>query len=328
MSALTEISEEPALYVVATPIGNLDDLSNRAIQILRQVDLIAAEDTRHSRGLLAGIGSRAKLIAAHAHNERSSAQTVVKTLVAGQSCALISDAGTPAISDPGARLVHAVRQAGFRVVPVPGACSPVALLSVAGIDEDRFGSNANRWLFAGFLPTRSKARLDSLTELKRMQASVVLLESPKRIEQLIQAIQAIFEGDRQVIMGRELTKKFEETAAVAVADLLDWFHADSNRERGEYVLVIAPPARSALVTADDDTVTADTGVTITTTTGELMSRLVQYLPAAKAARLASRLSGLPRDTLYNLAVEADRSADNKTGKPGESAAERSGPTKS
>jgi 16S rRNA (cytidine1402-2'-O)-methyltransferase len=305
MSEQLEISEEPALYVVATPIGNLDDISNRAIQILRQVDLIAAEDTRHSKGLLAGIGSRARLISAHAHNERESAQTVIEQLANRQACALISDAGTPAVSDPGARLVRAVRQAGYRVVPIPGACSPMALLSAAGIDEDRFGDSANRWFFAGFLPTRSRARLDSLAELKNMPASVILLESPKRIEQLIQAIQTVFDGQREVVIGRELTKKFEEIATLPAADLLHWLHADSNRLRGEYVIAIAPAARASTKPSDDNTITDQTQVTVETTAGDLMARLTSYLPASKAARLASQLTQLPRDPLYNIAVDAD-----------------------
>lgn len=309
MSALSEISQDPALYVVATPIGNLEDLSNRAIQILRSADLIAAEDTRHSRGLLQQVGAGARLISAHAHNERRSAGAIIDALTGGQTCALISDAGTPAISDPGARVVHAVRQAGFRVIPVPGASAPVTLLSAAGIDPDQFGSTAGRWVFAGFLPTRSAARIDDLSTLKALSLTVVLLESPKRMPALAEAICTVFGLERTVVIGRELTKRFEEIACLPSGELAQWLVADENRQRGEYVLAIAPPARAESPGPESVNVTRDTPVNIDITAGALLDLLGHHLPAAKAARVAARLTALPRDALYQLLISETRKTD-------------------
>lgn len=309
MSAISEISEDPALYVVATPIGNLDDLSNRAIQILCAADLVAAEDTRHSRGLLRQIGAGARLISAHAHNERHSAATIIGALEDGQTCALISDAGTPAISDPGARVVHAVREAGFRVIPVPGASAPITLLSAAGIDQDQFGATAGRWVFAGFLPTRSAARIEELTALKAMSLTVVLLESPKRMPALAEAIGTVFGPGRTVVIGRELTKRFEEIACLPSAELGHWLAADAHRQRGEYVLAIAPQARRESTDKKAVSVAHDTPVSLDTTAGALLEQLARHLPAAKAAQVAARITKLPRDALYQLLLSETRRTD-------------------
>lgn len=301
MTASTEKFEELALYVVATPIGNLHDLSNRAAQVLTMVDLIAAEDTRHTRVLLAHIGARARLISAHTHNERASAETVIQALADGKSCALVSDAGTPAISDPGARLVYAVRQAGYRIIPVPGASAAITLLSAAGIDADRFGPAAERFVFGGFLSTRTHARLDELRDLHKISATVVLLESPRRIVALLQAIEQIFGEERVVVLGRELSKRFEQIVSLPVQDLLQWTSQDSNRLRGEFVLAIAPPLRSNEVPSGDG-VDARTPITVDMNASELMSILGDALAPARAARLAARLTGLPKDGFYTLAV--------------------------
>jgi len=236
MSVSTDDCNDLALYVVATPIGNLNDLSVRASAVLSQVSLIAAEDTRHSRTLLAQIGSSARLIAAHTHNERASADQVVTALRSGERCALISDAGTPGISDPGARLVNTVREAGFRVVPVPGASAPICLLSVAGIDAGRYGDAADRFYFAGFLPTKENARGAVLRELPTESACNVIFESPHRIHATARSLLSVFGPDRDLVIGRELTKKFEQIVLLTTGEFPSWLDADSNHARGEFVL--------------------------------------------------------------------------------------------
>lgn len=310
MNVSTDDCNDLALYVVATPIGNLNDLTARASSVLSQVSLVAAEDTRHSRTLLAHIGSSARLIAAHTHNERASADQVVTALRNGERCALISDAGTPAISDPGARLVHIVQEAGFRVVPIPGVSAPICLLSVSGIDADRFGSAADRFYFAGFLPARENARISALRELPSHSACSVLFESPHRIQASAQSIINVFGPDRDLVIGRELTKKFEQIVTLTSGELPIWLETDSNRLRGEFVLVIAPPRRSEI--KNTEPINAATEVEIQMSAGQLLAHLQHYLSASQASKLAKRLTGLDQSALYQLTIDSrrDRESDN------------------
>lgn len=287
---------------MATPIGNLNDLTVRASAVLGQVALIAAEDTRHSRTLLAHIGSNARVIAAHTHNERTSADQVVKALRNGERCALISDAGTPGISDPGARLVNSVREAGFRVIPVPGASAPICLLSVSGLDAGRFGAAADQFYFAGFMPARESARINALRELPSHAACSVIFESPHRIHATASSLLSVFGPDRDLVIGRELTKKFEQIALLTAGEFPAWLAADSNHARGEFVLIIAPPRRSS---GDEniEVLSASTPIEIQMPAGQLVAHLQQYLSASQASKLAKKLTGLDQSAFYQMAID-------------------------
>ncbi len=271
------------LYVVATPIGNLRDLTLRALDLLRTVDVVAAEDTRHSRVLLDAFGISTRLIPVHQHNQRAAALGVAQLLRQGRSVALVTDAGTPGISDPGAAVVREARAAGFRVVPVPGASAVTCALSVAGIDETGFR-------FAGFLPPRGQARREALRALADSAVPVVLFEAPHRIRDFLAAMEVELGGHRRVLLLRELTKRFEEIHECALSEALSWIAADANRERGEFVIVLhaAPPAPAAAA--------AGAGAV------HLLTLLLEELPAARAARLAARITGAPRDALYHQAL--------------------------
>lgn len=275
------------LYVVATPIGNLRDLTLRALDLLRTVDVVAAEDTRHSRVLLDAFGISTRLIPVHQHNQRAAAGRVVELLREGRSVALVTDAGTPGISDPGAAVVREARAAGLRVVPVPGASAVTCALSVAGIEETGF-------CFAGFLPAKAQARREALRSLAGSAVPVVLFEAPHRIRQSLAAMALELGGARRVLLLRELTKRFEEIHECALQEAPAWLDGDANRERGEFVVVLhaAPPAAAALAGAD---------------TLNLLALLLDELPAARAARLAARITGAPREALYRqaLALGAD-----------------------
>jgi 16S rRNA (cytidine1402-2'-O)-methyltransferase len=268
------------LYVVATPIGHLSDLSARAVHVLAHVDVVAAEDTRVARVLLDHVGARPTLVASHEHNEARSAQSIVERVRAGQRVALTSDAGTPGISDPGARVVAAMHAAGLPVTPVPGPSAVVALLSVAGFDEPRFR-------FEGFLPSKPKARRERLAVLARSDAVVVLYESPHRIEQTVQDLAAALEPERIVMVGRELTKRFEQLHRGTAGGLAAWLSADPDRRRGEFVLAFdaAPPAVAATESIDP-----------------LLVALCAELPARQAARIAARATGLRANDLYRRAL--------------------------
>lgn len=299
---------EPALYVVATPIGNLGDLSSRARNVLCDVRLIAAEDTRHTGQLIAHIGSSASLISAHAHNERSRVDQVVQVLAGGDSCALVSDAGTPAISDPGARLVAGVRAAGYRVVPVPGPNSVVTLLSVAGLDADRFGPAADRFHFEGFLSPKAAARRTRLAALKNLEAVLVLMEAPHRIAGCLADIQSTFEAGRTLVIGRELTKRFEQIVSIDCEQGPDWLASDANHQRGEFVLAIAPkPMPQGTDQEPVSELTPDSEFTIEMNAGKLMQTLLTEMPPARAAKVARNLTGLPQKALYAIAVELQSS---------------------
>jgi 16S rRNA (cytidine1402-2'-O)-methyltransferase len=277
------------LYVVATPIGNLADLSLRALHVLGLVDAIACEDTRHSALLLRQFGIEGKpLLAVHEHNEREAAADVLVRLARDERVACISDAGTPAISDPGAALVAAVRAAGHRVVPVPGASSAVAALSVAG---DAAGAAFG---FIGFLPVRSGERAQRIDALAANPSTQVLFEAPHRIEALAVALAQAC-GDRMLTVCRELTKQFETVHALSAADLPGWLAADPNRVRGEFVLVLHALAADA--TAGDGAA-HDRALQI----------LLAQLPLKQAVALAAELTGAPRNTLYERALAMKKAA--------------------
>jgi 16S rRNA (cytidine1402-2'-O)-methyltransferase len=278
------------LYVVATPLGNLRDLTLRAIDILGSADAIAAEDTRVTGVLLRHIGIATRPISLHEHNEAARAGEIVRVLRAGRSVALVSDAGTPAISDPGARLVRAVREAGFPVVPIPGACAAIAAVSAAGLAAERL-------LFLGFLPAAAKARRELLASVAREPSALVIYEAPHRVGATVAELGAALGGDRSLVVARELTKKFETITQMTLAEAPDWFAADPNRERGEFVLLVDAPTTSATVS---DASTVDFR--------RLLAALVVELPPARAARVAAAATGLPRDMLYAqaLAMKAPR----------------------
>ena len=266
------------LWIVATPIGNLDDLSPRARDVLRAVALVAAEDTRHSAPLLAHAGSRARTFALHEHNEREQAERVVERLLGGDDVALVSDAGTPLVSDPGYRLVRAAREAGCEVSPVPGPCAAIAALSVAGLPSDRF-------VFEGFLPAKSGARRERMQALSSETRTLIVYESSHRIvESLADAI-AVFGASREGVLARELTKVFETVIAGTLGEIAARVDADSNQQRGEFVLLIAGASD-----ADADAQLAEGR--------RVFALLREELPPAKAAKLAAAISGAPRKALY------------------------------
>jgi 16S rRNA (cytidine1402-2'-O)-methyltransferase len=280
-----------ALYVVATPIGNLADITLRALHVLELADAVACEDTRHTHALLRAYGidkTAGQLLAVHQHNEAEAAQAVIERLRAGARIAYASDAGTPAVSDPGARLVAAVRAAGLVVVPVPGVSSITAVLSVAGAVEE-----AGRFVFMGFLPAKSGEREAAVGQLAQETRPVVLLEAPHRVEPLARALAVL--GSRPVTVGRELTKQFEQVATMACAELPGWLAADAQRERGEFALVLhaAPPAPRA-----DEAL-------------RVLKLLLAELPVKSAVKLAADITGAPRNGLYQqaLAWKAQDGAD-------------------
>ncbi|MBX3701745.1 MAG: 16S rRNA (cytidine(1402)-2'-O)-methyltransferase [Dokdonella sp.] len=270
------------LWVVATPIGNLGDFAPRAREVLAQVALVAAEDTRHSAPLLAQAGVHAPLMALHEHNEQAQAQRIVARLLAGDDVALISDAGTPLVSDPGYRLVRAARAAGCEVSPVPGPCAAIAALSVAGIASDRF-------VFEGFLPARPAARRERLQVLAGETRTLIVYESSHRIVETLADLRAIFGDEREAALARELTKRFETVIAAPLAQIHARVIADGDQQRGEFVLVVAGAqgGEEAALLAEGRRVFA---------------LLREELPPARAARLAAAISGAPRKALYADAV--------------------------
>ncbi|MCL2590981.1 MAG: 16S rRNA (cytidine(1402)-2'-O)-methyltransferase [Betaproteobacteria bacterium] len=275
----------PSLYVVATPLGNLQDLPPRARDTLAAVNAIAAEDTRHSQRLLDAFGIRAKrLLAMHQHNEQQAAGQVIEWLAQGQHVALITDAGTPAISDPGARLVARVREAGYTVSPVPGACAAVAALSVAGIAEGGFR-------FIGFLPAKAQSRRTTLMTLANERNALVFYEAPHRITACVADMAEIFGGGRKILIARELTKLHEEIAAMPLSETGVWFATDANRVRGEFVLVVHG---------------ADVPNGVDAAALRVLGLLLDELPLRTAVRLAAEITGEPRKGLYAHALEQSR----------------------
>ena len=272
-----------ALYVVATPIGNLADLTLRAIHVLGLVDAIACEDTRHSATLLRHLDIAKPLLALHAHNERAASEQVCVRLARGERVACITDAGTPAISDPGALLVEAVRRAGHRVVPIPGASSAIAALSVAG------AAAADGFRLAGFLPARGAERQRAIERIARDPTTTVVFEAPHRIASLFEALAAAMPA-RSVTLARELTKQFETIETLDAGGLPAWLATDSNRERGEYVVVVHGTTSDA--TAEDRT-----------QHDEMLRTLLAELPLRQAASLGAALSGASKNALYTRALE-------------------------
>ena len=271
--------------MVATPIGNLADITLRALHLLQIADSVACEDTRHSQTLLRAYGidkTAAQLLAVHQHNESEAAQIVIERLRQGQRVAYASDAGTPAISDPGARLVAAVRLAGLPVIPLPGASSVTTALSVAGIAPE--GVQEGSFVFIGFLPNKSGERTTAVEALRLEARSVVLLEAPHRIEALATALAAL--GQRMVTVGRELTKQFEEITNVSAEGLPAWLAEDANRLRGEFVLVLHPRPGDTSGEPDD----------------RVLKLLLAELPLKTAVKLSAEITGQPRNVLYELAL--------------------------
>jgi len=276
------MSEIGTLYVVATPIGNLGDITQRALETLKQVDAIAAEDTRHTVGLLRHFGISKPLVAVHEHNEQHAAEGLLKRLQAGESIALVTDAGTPAVSDPGAVVVHAVRSAGIKVVPIPGASAVITALSAAGIVESGF-------CFEGFLPASGSQRRKRLEILKSMPVTLVFYEAPHRIVECVQDLQTIFGGERLLTIARELTKTFETIHTASLTDAAHWLQADSNQQRGEFVLLIHPAPTEKTEGLDDNT-------------QRILKRLLQELPLKQAVALAVDITGHKKNELYDAAL--------------------------
>ena len=269
------------LYVVATPIGNLRDLTLRALDTLRAVNRVAAEDTRHSRKLLQHYGIAVDLLALHEHNERNAAQRVVEYLQRGEAIALVSDAGTPAISDPGGIVVAAARAAGFAVVPLPGPCALVTALSVSGLAPGPF-------LFAGFLPAKPAQRRQMLDELVAQPHTLAFYEAPHRILECVRDLAAQLGGERTLVLARELTKAFEQVYTGQLSEAGAWLEADPVRQKGEFVLLVGPAPAGPKRAVDAE---------------KLLRRLLEELPPAKAARLAAEISGEERSALYARALE-------------------------
>ena len=265
------------LFIVATPIGNLGDLTPRALEVLRSVAAICAEDTRRSGQLLAHFGVSTPLVALHEHNEDALAQRVVDRLLAGESLALVSDAGTPLVSDPGFRLVRAARAAGVRVSPLPGACAAIAALSVAGLPSDRFA-------FEGFLPAKASARRDQLQRLAGETRTLVFYESSHRIAESLADMRAAFGDDRPAVLARELTKLFETVLDGTLADLQARVDADENQRKGEFVVMVQGAG-------DDVEARLSEG-------RRVYAMLNEHLPPSTAAKLAAEITGAPRKEVY------------------------------
>jgi 16S rRNA (cytidine1402-2'-O)-methyltransferase len=278
-----------ALYVVATPIGNLADLTLRAIHVLSLADAVACEDTRHSASLLQHLGLHKPLLALHQHNEREASSTVISRLAQGERVAYVSDAGTPAISDPGAVLVAQVQAAGYRVLPIPGVSSAVAAMSVAGSLPANEGDDAAGFSFVGFLSSKATARSAQLKRLATQAQAQVLFEAPHRIGALCAALASEC-GERRVTLCRELTKQFETVVTLAASELPAWLAADPHRERGEFVLVMHALPHAAHDGQDDS---SNDGVLLT---------LMAELPLKQAVSLAATLTQAPRNSLYARAL--------------------------
>lgn len=279
----TTASNQGILYVVATPIGNLGDMVPRAAETLQTVALIAAEDTRHSSRLLSHFAIKTPCIAYHDHSDDSRVDQLVAKMQAGESIALISDAGTPLVSDPGYRLVRSARQAGIQVVPIPGACAMIAALSAAGLPSDRFA-------FEGFLPAKQIARCTQLQSLAADSRTLIFYEAPHRILETLQDMVQVFGPEREVVIAREITKTFETIKGDSVAALVDWVAADSNQQRGEIVLLVhgAPKQENEMLTPEQI---------------HIMKVLLDELPVKQAASIGAKLTGLKKNFLYDWALQ-------------------------
>ena len=280
-----QLQDMPAgsLYVVATPLGNLDDVTIRARDTLARADRIYAEDTRVTATLLSHLGIARRATALHAHNEAARVDAVLAALAAGERVALVTDAGTPAISDPGARLVRAVHEAGHRVVPVPGPSAVAAAVSAAGLAAEHF-------LFLGFLPTQAKARRELLASVSALAAALVFYEAPHRVRDTVAALADALGADRTLVVAREITKKFEQIVRLPLAQGAAWLDEDANRVRGEFVLIVDAPHEAAV------------GAALTPELERWLAALLEELPPAAASRVVARVSGAARDDVYQRAM--------------------------
>ena len=281
---MTTVASNPGiLYVVATPIGNLGDMVPRAVETLQTVALIAAEDTRHSSRLLSHFDIKTPCIAYHDHSDDTRVDQLVARLQGGESIALISDAGTPLVSDPGYRLVRSARQTGIQIVPIPGACAMIAALSAAGLPSDRFA-------FEGFLPAKQVARCAQLQSLAADLRTLIFYEAPHRILETLQDMAQVFGAEREVVMARELTKTFETIKGDKVGDLAAWVESDSNQQRGEIVLLVhgAPKPENEAMTPEQM---------------HIMKVLLDELPVKQAAAIGAKLTGLKKNFLYDWALQ-------------------------
>ena len=272
------------LYVIATPIGNLADASPRSLEVLETADIVACEDTRTTRTLLARHGIAARTVALHAHNERAASAKLLAALREGKAVALVSDAGTPAVSDPGALLVDAAHREGIRVVPIPGPNAALTAYSAAGFASDRF-------LFAGFLPSAGAARRAALAGLDSPDP-VILYEAPHRVLETAEDLAARFGPAREIVIARELTKKFEEVARMPLGAAREWLLAERHRQQGEFVLVLGPAPAPARPDAES-----------TAEAERVLDILLETLPASEGARLAARITGAPKNLLYRKALD-------------------------
>jgi 16S rRNA (cytidine1402-2'-O)-methyltransferase len=270
------------LYIVATPIGNVTDISLRALHVLALVDAVACEDTRNTGNLLTRFGLSKPMVAAHQHNEREVADKLIARLQAGERIALVSDAGTPGVSDPGARIVDAVRAAGLRVVPLPGASAAVTALSASGLVNDQF-------YFVGFLPAKARQRETALAQLLTVRATMVFYEAPHRIVDCVQALAAVFEPARQLVFARELTKLFEEIHRCPLSEAMAWVKADPHREKGEFVVLLEGAAEGG------DAEDADAE--------RILNILLSECSVKQAASLAAQITGRKKNALYDRALE-------------------------
>jgi 16S rRNA (cytidine1402-2'-O)-methyltransferase len=276
------------LYVVATPIGNIGDISLRALHVLATVDAVACEDTRNTAQLLSRYGLSKTLIAAHQHNEREVAEKLIKRLQAGERIALVSDAGTPGVSDPGARIVDAVRSAGLRVTPLPGASAAISALSASGLLHDQFH-------FVGFLPAKARQRETVLLGLRAMAATIVLYEAPHRIVETVAALVAAFEPTRMIVFARELSKLFEEIHRCTLADASAWLAADAHREKGEFVVLLegAPAATDAQAAQAE----------------RILTILLSSCSVKEAAALTAQITGQKKNALYERALQLQQQSE-------------------
>lgn len=277
------LSHSGTLYVVPTPIGNLQDITLRAIELLKTVDIVAAEDTRHSAHLLTHFGIKAKLVALHEHNERRAGEKLLDELRAGKSVALVSDAGTPGISDPGAVLVDMARNAGLQVVPLPGPCAAVTALSAAGFAQPHF-------LFHGFLPASGAQRRKALESLREQAAVLVFYEAPHRVLESVQDMARVLGGKRSILIARELTKTFETLHRCLLDDASVWLQADANQQRGEFVLLVEGAPETTPGDIDPDA-------------QRVLQLLLDELPLKQAVKLAADITGAKKNALYELALE-------------------------
>jgi 16S rRNA (cytidine1402-2'-O)-methyltransferase len=270
------------LYVVATPIGNVTDITLRALHLLSIADVVACEDTRKTGALLNRFGLSRPMLAAHMHNEREVAEKLITRLLAGERVALVSDAGTPGVSDPGARIVDAVRAAGLRVLPLPGPSAAIAALSASGLVNDRFN-------FVGFLPAKARQREAELARLATSSAIQVFYEAPHRIVDCVEALAAAFEPARQVVFARELTKMFEEVHRCTIGEALAWVKQDANRERGEFVVLV----EGAVEAGDAADAEAE----------RILNILLTECSVKQAANLAAQITGRKKNALYERALQ-------------------------